>query len=380
MKMQKKLREILYRLRTEGGSPGRVAAAVGLGVFIGCSPFWGFHIILCLLLARLLGLNRVLTALASHISFPGFSLLVLWAEVEIGRCLRRAPMLSVHSFRADDLWHPLWWRQFGFDVVIGSFVLGPILAVALAVPTYLIALRRSREPERNALLEEAAYSYLGTGMFNWEFVRGKLRHDPVYFHLLRPGVLPLQPGDHLLDLGCGRGIVFALLLAARGRAERGEYPADWGPPPPFLRFYGIEERAKAVDVACQALGVDAHIEADDLCTAPLPPADAVLLLDVLHYLPAAAQEDLLARAAATLSPGGLILLRDADAGGGWRFTATRLQERLTALARRHWRQRFHYRSRAAWSRHLESLGFEVRVEPMGKGTPYANVLLTARKL
>src|SRR6185369_11571538 len=177
MKLQKKLREILYRLRTEGGSPGKVAAAVGLGVFIGCSPFWGFHIVLCLLLARLLGLNRVLTALASHISFPGFSLLVIWAEVEIGRWLRRAPLLSAHSFKADDLWHLAWWKQCGFDVVVGSFILGPVLALLLAVPTYWIALRRSREPERTALIEEAAYCYLGTGMFNWEFVRGKLRHD-----------------------------------------------------------------------------------------------------------------------------------------------------------------------------------------------------------
>jgi SAM-dependent methyltransferase len=287
--------------------------------------------------------------------------------------------LSIHSFRADDLWHLAWWKQFGFDVVVGSFILGPALALLFAVPTYWIALRRSREPERTALIEEAAYCYLGTGLFNWEFVRGKLRHDPVYFHLLRPGALPLPPGGRLLDLGCGRGIVFALLLAARNRAERGEYPAAWGEPPPALHFYGIETSPKAVDVACQALGADAHIEKDNLCTAPLPPADAVLLLDVLHYLPAAAQEDLLARIAASLSPGGLLLIRDADAGGGWRFTATRVQERLCALARRHWRQRFHYRSRGAWSRLLASLGFEVVDQPMGEGTPYANVLLTARK-
>src|SRR6185369_9258238 len=114
----------------------------------------------------------------------------------------------------------------------------------------------------------------------------------------------------------------------------------------------------------------------DLCEAALPAADVILLLDVLHYLPAAAQEDLLARVANALPPGGLLLIRDADAAGGWRFTATRVQERLCAWGRRHWRQRFQYRSRKEWREVLERLGFAVEDEPMGEGTPYANVLLT----
>ncbi|HEX2643609.1 MAG TPA: hypothetical protein VHU81_11480, partial [Thermoanaerobaculia bacterium] len=102
-------------------------------------------------------------------------------------------------------------------------------------------------------------------------------------------------------------------------------------------------------------------------------------LDVLHYLPAALQEDLLRRVAEALEPGGLLLIRDADAAGGLRFFATRIQERLCALARRHWRQRFHYRSAEDWRTLLGRLGLEVEVVPMAEGTPYSNVLIAARQ-
>lgn len=380
MKLGKQLRELLYRLRTEGGSPGRVAAAVGLGVFIGCSPFVGLHLLLCVAFAWIFRLNRMLTYLASHVSLPGVWPLLLLAEVQIGRRLRGAPLLTFHSFHPDDLWHLSWWKQFGGDCLLGGLLVGTILSVAFAVPTYWVALRRSRQPEINSLIEETAFRYLETGLFNCEFVRGKLRHDPVYFHLLRRGALAERLSDRrLLDLGCGRGILFSLLLTARAQAERGVYPAGWASPPQ-LSLTGIEGSAKAADVAHRALGPQARIETADLTDrTALPAADIVLLLDVLHYLPAAAQEDLLARIAAALSPGGLLLIRDADADAGWRFTATRLQERLTALARRHWRQRFHYRGRREWSEILERLGFEVIDQPMGEGTPYANVLITARR-
>ena len=146
-----------------------------------------------------------------------------------------------------------------------------------------------------------------------------------------------------------------------------------------LTFQGIEERPKTAEAARQSLAGEAKIETADLRTAELPQADAILLLDVLHYLPAADQEALLARTAAALAPGGVLLIRDADADAGWRFTATRIQERFSSLLRGHPRQRFHYRSAAEWRRLLEELGLTVDLQPMGMGTPYANVLLAGRQ-
>ncbi|MES1244387.1 MAG: DUF2062 domain-containing protein [Acidobacteriota bacterium] len=375
MKSAPRLRELLYRLRTEGDTPGRQAGAVALGVIIGCSPFYGLHLALCALFAKLLRLNIALTYLAAHVSVPGIWPLLVFAEIQVGHWMRGGGRLSIHL---SDLRHMDPW-QFGIDLLAGSAVVGIGLAVPLALLTYRAAVKRRRAPAIHGLIEETAYRYLGSGMFDWEFVRGKLRHDPVYLEVLQQGLLP--PEGRLLDLGCGRGILLSLLLTARDRFQRGLHPQGW-PPPPDLELHGIETGFKPAQAARAALGDQAKIDIADLADlqdSELPPARAVLLLDVLHYLPAEGQEDLLRKIAGALEPGGLLLIRDADAGAGWRFIATRIQERICALARRHWKQRFHYRSAAEWSRLLENAGFAVDLQPMGMGTPYGNVLLTARK-
>ena len=322
------LRELLYKLRTEGTSPRDQAAAVFLGAFIGCTPLYGLHLALCILFARLFRVNPALAYLASHVSLPGLWPFLMMAELEIGRRLRGQSYLKIHF---KDLRH-LGWRQVGIDLTLGTLVLGGLIAAALGLFALWAARRRQMNPALAALREEAARRYLDTGLLHWEFVRGKLRYDPLYFNLLSRSFLP--PKGLLLDLGCGRGIVFSLLLAASDLNRRGAYPAGWPPPPRRLALRGIEGRPKTADAARHALGDEARIETADLRRAELPTAQAILLLDVLHYLPAADQEALLARAAAALAPGGVLLIRDADAGAGWRFTAARLQERLSALLRR----------------------------------------------
>ncbi len=372
-RLTKGLRELLYKLRTEGTSPKKQASAVAVGVLIGCSPFYGLHLALCLLFARLLRLNPGLTYLAAHVSLPGLWPFLVLAELEVGRRLRGQSLLQIHvaDIRRIGL------GQVGIDLLLGSAVIGAVLAAVLGALTFRAARRRQLHPDIAALREEAARRYLDTGMLNWEFVRGKLRYDPLYFNLLRRGFLPSE--GRLLDLGCGRGIVFSLLLAAREVEARGLYPDGWVPPPKSLTFHGIEGRPKIAEAARQALAGEVEISTADLRTAEMPPAEAILLLDVLHYLPAADQEALLAKAAAALASGGVLLIRDADAAAGWRFTATRFQERLSALLRGHWRQRFHYRSAAEWTELMARLGLAVDAQPMGMGTPYANVLLSGRR-
>ncbi len=232
-------------------------------------------------------------------------------------------------------------------------------------------------PQHRALLDAAARPYLGEAAFDRRFARNKLRFDPVFFALLQGGLLPDR--GTLLDLGCGRGLLLALLVAARYQFSRGHWPPGWPPPPMNLALQGIELNPDHAGMARRALINQAQVTPQDIRDAAFPPCSAIVLLDVLIYLEERDQVRLLERAAAALEPGGLLLVRDADAGAGVAFRVTRWSVRLQEILQGRLRNRLHYRSALQWAGLLESHGFSVGMEPMSAGTPFANVLFVARK-
>ena len=231
--------------------------------------------------------------------------------------------------------------------------------------------------QRKALLEAAARPYFGTAAPAWRFARNKLRLDPVFSTLLQRGYLPDR--GTLVDLGCGQGLLLALLVAARDQFSGGQWPPVWPPPPLNLILQGIELDPDRASVAQRALVNQAQVTRHDIRDAVLPPCSAVVLLDVLMYLGERDQLRVLQKAAAALEPGGLLLVREADAGAGFAFRVTRWSERLLEILRGRLRNRLHHRSAIQWAGLLESLGFSVGVESMGAGTPFANMLFVARK-
>ena len=235
-----------------------------------------------------------------------------------------------------------------------------------------------RDPNIEALLDAASRPFLAVGKYAWHFARAKLRHDPVYLTLLKRGVFPNQA--EVLDLGCGQGILLALLDAAQRQFQAGRWPLAWPTAPVALSLHGIELRPEKVHAVRVALGASAQVQAQDLRYAKLLQSSVVVLLDVLHYLEAQAQEALLAKAATALRPGGTLLVREADAAGAASFLITRSAERIAALMRGNARQIFHYRSAEEWEQMLARLGFIATTEPSSQGTPFSNVLLVARRL
>jgi SAM-dependent methyltransferase len=233
------------------------------------------------------------------------------------------------------------------------------------------------DPGHSALLDAAARPYSGAGPYTSRFARNKLRYDPVFFALLQRGCLPDR--GRLIDLGCGRGLLLALLAAAREQFLRGLWPAGWPPPPMNLCLEGVEWNAKHATAAQRALGDRAQVRLLDICAAALPPCSAIALLDVMLYLSEERQVELLERARGALEQGGVLLLREADAGCGLAFRMTRWSERTLEALRGRPRSRLHYRSASQWTALLERLGLLVDVRPMSRGTPFANVLFYCRK-
>jgi len=229
----------------------------------------------------------------------------------------------------------------------------------------------------DALVDAATQPYAGAGHYVYKFARGKLRHDPVFRELLKQGMLP---GDGvLLDLGCGLGVLPALLHEARSHYRAGGWPADWQPPPQNLELHGVELLDRKVAVAQQALRGKATIRQGDIRTTEFPESTAVVVLDVLLYLSADEQRQTLQRIAQALRPGGTLLLREGDAGGGLRFHITRLSEQMCCLWRGQGWQPLHYRTVAEWIALLQELGFSVDVLPMSIGTPFSNVMFRATR-
>jgi SAM-dependent methyltransferase len=232
------------------------------------------------------------------------------------------------------------------------------------------------QPEVRALLKSAARPYLAAGLYPYFFARAKLGYDPVYLSLLRRGAFP--DGARILDLGCGQGLLAAMLIAARRQYEAGAWPMGWPPPPSTTQLYGIELQERPANWARIALAGGASVQIGDLHHAVLPDADAVFILDVLHYLEPDAQQRVLEQVTHALRAGGTLFMRVADIAAGLRFGFTRVTDRFSAIMRG---QRFpphHHRSLADWTAMLHSFGFVVEAEPMSEGTPFVNVLVTAR--
>lgn len=230
----------------------------------------------------------------------------------------------------------------------------------------------------DALIDAAASLYQSAGKVAFHFARGKLRHDPVFLATLKSGLI--KSGATVLDLGCGQGLLFALLRAAESQYQSNVWPEGWPVPALGLDLHGMEFRQSEVAIACKALGSSATIESKDLSRDAIPHADVMVLFDVLHYLHADAQVDLIKRIAHAISPRGLLLVRDADAAAGLSFRVTLFFERLAAIFRGHFTQRFHFRSRVEWNSLFVEYGFSIETVPMSEGTPFANVLWVARRI
>jgi SAM-dependent methyltransferase len=211
-----------------------------------------------------------------------------------------------------------------------------------------------------ALAHAAAARYPTRDRTARYFASGKLTRDPAFEYILREKLIPSE--GPIVDLGCGQGVLAALLAAA------GE---------DVSRVRGIDLMPRDIERAKSA-HTGAEFVVGDIRTTPFGPARCVVILDVLHYIDFAAQEGVLRRVRESLAQGGVLLLRVGDASGSLRFRITARSTATVMAMRGHRLERLWCRPLAEWIALLEKLGFAVRAQPMSRGTPFANVLLVAR--
>jgi glycosyltransferase involved in cell wall biosynthesis len=76
----------------------RISLAVMFGVFMGIVPVWGYQMILAGVLAHFLGLNKVVTLVASNISIPPMIPFILFGSYAAGGWILNRPVsLAIHE-------------------------------------------------------------------------------------------------------------------------------------------------------------------------------------------------------------------------------------------------------------------------------------------
>lgn len=184
------------------------------------------------------------------------------------------------------------------------------------------------------------------------WAEGKSGMDPVFWALWER----LPHTGLVLDVGCGEGLLAAYLSAAQSGLT--------------VRGWDIDAQRVA---AAQEAGLDCAV--GDVRTVELPRADAVVCIDVLHYLSPAEQEAVVARLAAALSPGGKLVVRDPDVGRGAASWWTANAERALVAAGRHAGEGVQVQGGARIAELMAQHLDRVRIEDCSTW-PFANVLIS----
>jgi uncharacterized protein (DUF2062 family)/SAM-dependent methyltransferase len=352
-------RKFLNLLLKEKLDPGRAAAAVFLGIFIGIVPIYGFQTLAAVGVALLFRLNKPLTIAGTFINNPMLQPLIVVSSVELG-CLLRVGSFQPLSALAAARTH-LSKEQF-FIWVIGSVALGILVGGVGAAITAVVVHLQPKASANSALRERVRFV---NGMFARcartarGFVRWKLRLDRI-FELLAAENLG---SGTVVDLGCGHGM--ALCFAAFGDNRR--------------RLVGCDLDAHRIAVARQALGsLNADVTVADIRDFELPPAGLILILDVLQYLPAAEQPVLLKRCCSALAPDGILVFRVHDGERGLRSAIAMAFERLI-LACEGVGFRPRLLSIAEYRGALEKAGMQLEERRFQNRLPLAHILFVARK-
>jgi uncharacterized protein (DUF2062 family) len=127
----------------EHATPGELARAIGLGAFVGCTPFLGFHLGIALALATAFRLNRAWTAIGSRVSFFLALPWIVLAEVQVAHRFRTGHWAPFLPHDALDHAH-----QYVLDWWLGSVPVGCACGLALGAMAYVVARRRERVTRR----------------------------------------------------------------------------------------------------------------------------------------------------------------------------------------------------------------------------------------
>ncbi|MBI5102307.1 MAG: DUF2062 domain-containing protein [Nitrospirae bacterium] len=140
------LRDRLRQILSIGESPGKIAAAFSLGVFIGMSPLLGLHTILGIAVAWALKLNRLVTLAGVFVTNPWTIIPIYTLGTWLG-----AKLLMIDHIMPDIDWSNVTINSLmtEFSHILMPFLVGnTVLGLLSATVSYFLifqAVKRARE-------------------------------------------------------------------------------------------------------------------------------------------------------------------------------------------------------------------------------------------
>ena len=141
-----RMRRGVFWLWRQDGTPGQRARGLAAGVFCGCYPFFGLQIFLSVGVASVVRGNHLLAAAGTLVSNPLTYLPLYWFNYLVG-CRLLGPGrggINLEELNRSSLWAQGW--DFTQRILLGSTVVGMVLAIASGWMAYRLFLRRCTLP------------------------------------------------------------------------------------------------------------------------------------------------------------------------------------------------------------------------------------------
>lgn len=128
-------------------SPIKKALSVTLGVFIGITPFWGFHLIIAMSLAVVFKLNKAIVFTFSNVSIPPMIPFIIFGSIKMGSWI----LGTNTTFNFKNLAANIKLLSSIKEYIIGSFALATIAALVIGSTSYLLIKLKEKNSEKSTL-------------------------------------------------------------------------------------------------------------------------------------------------------------------------------------------------------------------------------------
>ncbi len=283
-------------------SARQVASAIAIGVFVGTTPFFGFHTLMAMAAAVLFRLNAVWVLIGTQVSLPFLAPFVIAASVQIGAALLGESASLPNLFRdlsnTQFAFVPMWdlAKTVMLEWFLGAAVLGSFLGATLGLLTFGILRQLRKKTVAAAWTGRTRGGRFGNGFLKLVLKNFGLRPTYLclyfvvpYFWLFAPKARDaiLQYWRHMEPQSSswqrGRRSLQTLLCFAKILVDR--VYQSFSPAPQFKAHpQGWHHLQKAAQNQQGALLLASHTGAWDLAAALLTEDKFVWKINVVKFL------------------------------------------------------------------------------------------------